>query len=104
MATETHIPGLVLTISDSEMIQRCAWCGAVLLAYDFKNMMVAGDKWEPPGHYEVGGLVRFHYDGPVARMGEVTLTRTISETLELGEDAKLPDDACARHIPLEGAE
>lgn len=98
MATETHVAGLALEVSERFLIQRCSWCGAVLLSYDYTRVSVAGDKWEKPGHFEPNKLVRFSYDGPVARWGEVGLSRT---TMEVLDDEKLPEDACALNLPLE---
>lgn len=51
--------------------------------------------------FAVDRLIRFSYDGPVARWGEVVLSRTFMEELE-GQE-KLPDDACALCIPFEDA-
>lgn len=99
MATETHVAGLDLEIQGRYLIQRCAWCGAVLLAYDYERVAVEGDTWQKPATYPAGHLVRFTYDGPVATWGEVTLSRTISETLD---DETLPDDSCALLLPLDG--
>lgn len=99
MATETHVAGLQLEVSDRYLIQRCAWCGAVLLSYDYTRVAVAGAEWKKPGAFEVGKLIRFSYDGPIARWGEVSLSRTTMVTLD---DEKLPDDACALALPLEG--
>lgn len=98
MATETHIAGLDLEISGRYLIQRCAWCGTTLIAYDYANTAVAGDKWEKPGTYPAGRLVRFKYDGAVAKWGEVSLSRTFSVVLD---DETLPDDSCALLLPLD---
>jgi hypothetical protein len=98
MASETHIAGLALEISERYLIQRCAWCGTVLLAYDYARTAVAGDEWSRPGEWTAGGLVRYQYDGDVARWGEIALSRTIGVALD---DEKLPDDACALNLPLD---
>lgn len=82
------------------LLQRCAWCGAVLRAYDRTRIAVAGDEYRDPGMFEVGRLIQFSYDGPVARWGEVTLSRTVMVMLD--ETDTLPDDACALNIPVEG--
>lgn len=102
MATETHIAGLQLKVSDRYLMQRCAWCGAVLCAYDLTRVAVLGDTFVEPGMFGVDKLIRFSYDGPVARWGEVTLSRT--SMVELDEQEKLPDDACALNIPFEGGD
>ena len=98
MATETHVAGLDLEIQGRYLIQRCAWCGAVLLSYDYTRMSVAGDTWEKPGAFTAGQLIRFSYDGTVARWGKVGLTRTVAIALD---DETLPDDACALNLPLD---
>lgn len=100
MATEVHVAGLQLTVHDRYLMQRCGWCGAVLLSYDLWNIAMPGE-WKEPSLFEVGKLVRFTYDGTVARWGEVALGRTIMEPLDL---EKLPDDACTEFIPFESGE
>lgn len=98
MATEVHVAGCDLEISGRFLIQRCSWCGAVLLAYDYANTAVAGDTWEKPATFPVGGLVRFTYDGTIARWGEVGLSRTMMVPID---DERLPDDACAVVLGLD---
>lgn len=98
MATETHVAGADLEIQGRYLIQRCAWCGAVMLAYDYERISMPGE-WKKPGTFTVGGLVRFTYDGPVARWGEAVLSRTMMEALVDAE--RLPEDACALNIPFE---
>lgn len=102
MATETHIAGLQLKIGDRYLMQRCAWCGAVMCAYDLTRVAVAGDEFHEPRMFEVNRLIRFTYDGAIARWGEVGLSRTMMELLD--EQEKLPDDACALCIPFEGGD
>jgi hypothetical protein len=102
VATETHIAGLQVKVSDRYLMQRCAWCGAVMSAYDLTRVATVGE-WQEPAMFEVNRLIRFTYDGAIARFGEVALTRTMMELLD--EQDKLPDDACALLIPFEnGAE
>lgn len=74
----THIAANDITIGDRRMRQRCAWCGAVLLDYDFARTAVAGDEWTPPASWPVGRLVRV--DGGFSTV--------------LDETDELPDDAC----------
>jgi len=93
MATETHIAGLQLNIGERYLVQRCAWCGAVLLHYDATRIAVAGE-WQPPSLFPVGQLVRCTYDG-VARWGEIALSRTMMVVLD---DEKMPDDACPLNL------
>lgn len=100
MATETHVAGLQMDVSKRYLLQRCGWCGAVLLAFDRERIAVVGDEYQDPGLFEVGRLVRFSYDGTVARWGEVSLSRTSMVVLD--EQDKLPDDACALNVPVEG--
>jgi hypothetical protein len=104
MATETHIAGLQLTVKHRFLLQRCAWCGATMLAYDLTRVAVQdkpdGSPGEQPGLFPPGRLVRFSYDGLVARFGEVGLSRTSMEVLD--DDEMLPDDCCTEHIPFEG--
>lgn len=97
MATETHVAGLDLEISGRYLVQRCAWCGAVLLSYDYERVAMVGE-WQKPATFEIGKLVRFSYDGTVARWGEVGLSRTVKQVLG---DERLPDDACCLALPLE---
>jgi hypothetical protein len=97
VATETHVAGADLEIQGRYLIQRCAWCGCVLLSYDYERTATPGE-WRKPGTFTVGGLVRFSYDGPVARWGEATLSRTTAVVLD---DETLPDDACALNLPFE---
>jgi hypothetical protein len=103
MATETHIAGLQMFLFERYLLQRCGWCGAVLLAYDLERVAVAnkpdGSPGDAPAMFEVGRLIRFSYDGLVARWGEVGLSRTVMVMLD--EMDKLPDDACPKHIPFE---
>jgi hypothetical protein len=79
-AAITHIAANDVTIGERRLRQRCAWCGAILLDYDFANMAVAGDEWSPPGTWPVGRLVRV--DGSYSAL--------------LDEAEELPDDACGR--------
>lgn len=99
MATETHIAGLQLDVQNRYMLQRCGWCGAVMLAYDRTRIAVAGDEYHDPGMFEVGRLVRYSYDGAVARWGEAALVRTSMEVFDETND--LPDDACALNLPFD---
>jgi hypothetical protein len=98
VASETHIAGSDLEVDGRYLIQRCAWCGATLLAYDYRNTATVGE-WRKPPVFPVGGLVRCTYDGAVATWGDATLDRTTKEVLD--PDERLPDDACPRHIPLD---
>lgn len=100
MATETHIAGLQLKVSDRYLMQRCAWCGAVMCAYDLTTIAMPAP-WKEPAMFGVDKLIRFSYEGPVARFGEVALSLTAKEELE--EQERLPDDACALNIPFEDA-
>lgn len=97
MASEVHVAGLDLEISERFLIQRCAWCGAVLLAYDYERISMPGE-WQKPATFTAGGLVRFTYDGVVARWGEVGLSRTMMVPID---DERLPDDACAIVLGLD---
>jgi hypothetical protein len=98
MATETHIAGLQMDVRGRYLLQRCGWCGAVMAAYDRQRVAVLGE-WSDPALFEVGRLIRFSYDGPVARFGGVTLART--SMVMLDETDELPDDACALNVPFE---
>jgi hypothetical protein len=100
VATEIHIAGADVEYDGRYLVQRCAWCGAVILAFDYTRTAVAGNEWSPPATWPVGELVRFTYDGPVASFGEVTLTRTVMELIEPRPE-KVPEDACMRAIPFE---
>lgn len=103
MATETHIAGLDMLISDRYMIQRCAWCGAVLLAYDLTRIGVMskedGSPGDPPSMFPAGMLVRCTLEEVIERMDDIALGRSMKEVLD---DEKLPEDACALTIPFEG--
>lgn len=115
MATETHIAGLDIHY-DTSIQQRCAWCGAVLLSMDLTRVAFSinegddPDEARKPATWPVGALVRCHYDGTVARWGEVSLSRTIKEVIEAEPhpdypgNSRLPDDACCRAMPLEDSE
>jgi hypothetical protein len=78
-----------------------------MLSYDLTRVARPLEPGEDPEHpnpwtpsmFEVGKLVRFTYDGPVASFGEVTLSRTMAVALDLD---RLPDDACTEHIPFDG--
>lgn len=110
MATETHIAGLDILWDGRYHVQRCAWCGATLQAYDYNQMMYApNEDGSPhtPAAWPVGALVRCSYDGVVAVWGTVALSRTIRTVIEPEPsdehpgDVRLPEDACVRHLPME---
>ena len=39
-----HIAGIIVTIGDDLMRQRCAWCGAMLLDYEVSHIGVPADQ------------------------------------------------------------
>lgn len=98
MATETHVAGIDFEVNDRFLIQRCAWCGAVLLAYDYANMATPGE-WRKPSTFPPAALVRFSYDGTVAFQGDVALSRTSMEVIESDPDGLLPSDCCVVGVP-----
>lgn len=99
MATETHIAGIDLEIDGRYLVQRCAWCGAVLLAYDYAAIAMP-PPWTKPSTFAVGAIVRFTYAGAVARFGEVGLSMTSKEVLDPRPE-RMPEDACTAALPLE---
>lgn len=99
MATETHIAGIDLEIDGCHLIQRCAWCGAVLLAHDYARIAMPGE-WKKPGAFPIGAMVRFTYAGTVASFNGVGLSMTAKEVLDPTPE-KLPEDSCCRAIPFE---
>jgi hypothetical protein len=91
MGAVTHIAGLYVTVEDRYLRQRCAWCGAVLHDYDLANMAEQIDFADlhhsaEPSMWPVGAMVRV--DGNVSMV-----------VAEQGQEAKLPDDACAMLDP-----
>jgi hypothetical protein len=97
VVTETHVAGCDLEVQGRYLIQRCSWCGAVLLSYDYARIASPTAIESRPSTFRVGGLVRFTYDGVAAFQG-VALDRTMMEALD---EEMLPDDSCALLLPLE---
>jgi hypothetical protein len=95
--TETHVAGLDLEVQGRYLIQRCAWCGGVLLAYDYLRTATPGE-WEKPGTWPHGALIRCTYDGTITSRNDVALSRTMQTIVD---SDRLPDDACALTMPLE---
>lgn len=82
-----HIAGLEVAVG-SRLRQRCAWCGAVLEDVDLAHVAVAVADNGHVDHtwptWPVGGLV------------EVWGAGGIRNTVILGDDEKLPPNACAQ--------
>ncbi len=77
----THIAGLRISV-DSLRRQRCAWCGAVLVDYDLRNLAVPVDQDPEPAMWEPGAQV------------------AIDEHMSyLVDGVKLPDDSCTQIDP-----
>lgn len=89
LADVTHIAGTDLTISGHRQRQRCAWCGAVLIDNDLRNMAVMvepgheDDPVEPPAVYPAGRLVR------VTGGGNMRVFAVLDDV------DKIPEDCCA---------
>lgn len=65
-ATVVHIAGLDLIVQGHRQRQRCAWCGAVLVDNDLRNVAVQvepGEEAKPPAVYPIGRLVQVDGDG-----------------------------------------
>ena len=77
----THIAGHQVQVG-SRLRQRCSWCGAILIDYDLSNLAAPEGQDPNPGMWETGRLVRV--DG------------ILSQLLDHGDGAELPEDACAR--------
>lgn len=84
-----HIAGLDVAVG-SRLRQRCAWCGALLEDVDLANVAVlVGDGTDRSVEHTwptwpVGGLV------------EVWGAGGVRNTVILGDDEKLPPNACAQ--------
>ena len=79
-ASVTHIAGIEVEVEGRFLRQRCAWCGEVLLNYDYASISMPGE-WKKPGHFEVGRLVRVHAGNPKHQ--------------EVLDEVTVPNDACA---------
>lgn len=53
----THIAGVLITLDEQLMRQRCAWCDHVLIDYDLSRIAVPVDQPGPPASWEQGALV-----------------------------------------------
>ena len=75
----THIAGLEIEVYGRYLRQRCAWCGEILVDYDYQLTMCPGE-WEKPKAFPCNSLV--HVDGVNPRVYSVL------------EGERLPEDAC----------
>lgn len=48
----THVTGPSVTVNDRWLRQRCAWCGELLVSYDFELTAVTPITGERPGGFE----------------------------------------------------
>lgn len=86
MTGMVHIAGHTVTIG-SQIRQRCAWCGAVLIDEDLSRVAVPiEDAGRPFPTWPTGELVE------VERVGIMRATRLVDHT----DGDQLPDNACGR--------
>lgn len=83
-AVIVHIAGLDLQI-DTQLRQRCSWCGATLVDYALDRTMVPVDQPGPPPTWPVGAMVLI--DGNMSTV----------VAYETGDP--LPDGSCGRLDP-----
>lgn len=87
----THVTGPVVTVDDRWLRQRCAWCGELLVSYDFERTAgligTNGELPERPGGFEERVFL--------TKDGGMMWTRSPEEIVASGEDPhRYPDDAC----------
>lgn len=92
MDTTSHIAGPLTTI-DRRMVQRCSYCGEILVTYDLSRVMVAnkpdGSPGDPPRGWADGAIVRVTEGNP-----------RLTETIEI-ENGELPADSCFHSTEFE---
>lgn len=79
-----HIAGVHIQIG-ALIRQRCVWCGATLIDYDLRNIVVEAGDDRGPAVWPVGDLIRV--DGAV------------SFAMEHVDGAPLPDASCGKLDP-----
>jgi len=84
MMAIVHIAGPDIQI-DTQLRQRCSWCGAVLVDYALDRVMVPVGQDPRPGTWPVGAMVLV--DGPM------------STTVDHDSGRPLPDGSCGRLDP-----
>ena len=81
-----HIAGLDIQVG-SKLVQRCAWCGALLVNYDLERIAVPVGQDPRPATWEIGRLVAI--DGAVS----CTVAHTDGDSL--------PEGTCAVSLGVE---
>lgn len=88
MSKTIHIAGFPVRVGN-DFRQRCAWCGVVLIEYDYTRIAwtlpADGSPGEPPGGVEIGLL--FAVDG------------NCSYIVQHEDGAKLPREWCGHNLP-----
>lgn len=79
-----HIAGPDITVG-TQLRQRCAWCGAVLLDYDLTRIAIPVGQDPAPAMWPVGELIEI--DGPQSRV------------VPHIDGDQLPDGSCAELDP-----